>query len=70
MDLNNTCTICNIPHNIKSYSFRINMISNLLKKTTVQHTAQIIGHRNIKSTMSYNRYALSKEEIQELLNSF
>jgi hypothetical protein len=46
------------------------MISNLLKKTTVQHAAHIIGHSNIKSTMNYNRYALSKEEIQELLNSF
>jgi integrase/recombinase XerD len=69
-DLNNTCNICDIPYNIKSHSFRINMISNLLKKTTVQHAAQIIGHSDIKSTMSYNRYALSKEEIQELLNSF
>lgn len=69
-DLKNTCQVCNIPYNIKSHSFRINMISNLLKKTTVQHAAQIIGHSDIKSTMSYNRYALSKEEIQELLNSF
>lgn len=43
-DLNNTCKICDIPYNIKSHSFRINMISNLLKKTTVQHAAQIIGH--------------------------
>ena len=59
-DLHNTCKICNIPYNIKSHSFRINMISNLLKKTTVQHAAQIIGHNDIKSTMSYNRYALSK----------
>ena len=69
-DLKNTCKICEIPYNIKSHSFRINMISNLLKKTTVQHAAQIIGHSDIKSTMSYNRYALSKEEIQDLLNSF
>jgi len=46
------------------------LISNLLKKTTVQHAAQIINHSDIKSTMSYNRYALSKEEIQKLLNSF
>lgn len=46
------------------------MISNLLKKTTVQHAAQIIGHSDIKSTMSYKHYALSKEEIQDLLDSF
>ena len=29
-DLNNTCRICDIPYNIKSHSFHINMISNLL----------------------------------------
>jgi len=44
------------------------MISNLLKITTVQHASQIIGHNDIKSTMSYQRYALSKKEIQNLLN--
>lgn len=54
---------------IKNNFFFINMISNLLRKTTVQHTAQIIGHSDIKSTMSYSRYALSKDEIQELLDS-
>ena len=64
------CQVCDIPYNIKSHSFRINMISSLLKKTTVQHAAQIIGHSDIKSTMSYERYALSKEEIQDLLASF
>ena len=36
------------------------MISNLLKTTTVQHVAQIIGHSDIHCTMSYQRYALSK----------
>ena len=69
-DLKNTCQGFGIPYNIKSHSFRINMISNLLKTTTVQHAAQIIGHSDIHSTMSYQRYALSKEEIQELLDSF
>lgn len=69
-DLNDTCKIYDIPYNTKSHNFPINMISNLLKKTTVQHAAQIIGHNDIKSTMSYKRYALPKEEMQELLNSF
>jgi integrase/recombinase XerD len=66
-DLKNTCEANEIPYNIKSHSFRINMIANLLKRTTVQHAAQIIGHNDIKSTMSYQRYALSKEQIQLLL---
>lgn len=52
-DLKNTCQVFDIPYNIKSHSFRINMISNLLKTTTVQHAAQIIGHNDIHSTMSY-----------------
>lgn len=57
-----------IPYNIKSHSFRVNMITNLLKVTSVQKTANIIGHSDIRSTMIYNRYALSKNKIQELLD--
>ena len=43
------------------------MISSLLKTKSVQKAAQLIGHKDIKSTMIYQRYALSKDEIQELL---
>ena len=50
-----------IPFNIKSDSFRIKRVSSLLKKTTVQHAAQIIGDSDIKSTMSYKPYAPSKK---------
>lgn len=39
----------------------------LLKITSVQNTADITGHADIRSTMSYKRYALSKKEIEELL---
>jgi len=66
-DLKHTCEVCNLPYNIKSHSFRVNVISNLLKITTVQNTADIVGHRDIRSTMAYRRYALSKEEINDLL---
>ena len=68
-DLKHTCQINQIPYNIKSHSFRINMISKLLQKTSAQNAADIIGHRDIKSTMAYKRYALNKREIQNLLNS-
>jgi site-specific recombinase XerD len=68
-DLRTTCEIANIPFNIKSHSFRINMVSSLLKNTSVQNVAQIIGHNDIKSTMSYQRHALSKDEIQKLLEN-
>jgi site-specific recombinase XerD len=69
LELEVACETANISYNIKSHSFRINMISSLLKNMSVQHAAQIIGHNDIKSTMSYQRYALSKEEIQKLLDS-
>ena len=67
-DLKHTCQKYSIPYNIKSHSFRVNMITNLLKVTSVQNTADIIGHTDIRSTMSYNRYTLTKSQIQELLN--
>jgi integrase len=67
-DLKETCKKFNIPFNIKSHSFRVNMITNLLKVTSVQNTADIMGHADIRSTMSYNRCALSKTEIQNLLD--
>ena len=34
----------------------------------LSYKADIIGHRDIKSTMAYKRYALNKKEIQKLLN--
>lgn len=67
-DLKNTSESAGLPYNIKSHSFRINVISNLLKHTTVQNAADIIGHNDIRSTLSYRRYALSRTEIQDLLD--
>ena len=67
-DLKHTSNINQIPYNIKSHSFRINMITRLLQNTSVQDPANIIGHKDVKSTMEYKRYALNKKEIQTLLN--
>ena len=67
-DLKHTSEKFQIPYNIKSHSFRVNIITNLLKVTSLQNTANIIGHSDIRSTMIYNRYALSKNQIQDLLD--
>lgn len=67
-DLSRTCQVANIPYNIKSHSFRINMISKLLENTSVQKAVEIIGHSYLRSTMAYKRYALNKKKIQDLLN--
>jgi integrase len=63
-----TCEIGNIPYNLKSHSFRINVISSLLRVRSVQNTADIIGHEDIRSTMYYRQHGLSKNEIRSLLD--
>jgi site-specific recombinase XerD len=65
-DLANSCKLCGIRENIKSHSFRVSVISKLLQVTTVQNVASIVGHRDIRSTMCYDRYRLSKVAIQEI----
>jgi len=67
-DLKTTCKLAKLPYNIKSHSFRINIITNLLKVTSVHKVAEVIGHEDIRSTMKYQRYALSKDEIKNLLS--
>jgi integrase len=66
-DFKNTSEIYKLPYNIKSHSFRVNVISSLLKITSVQKTAEIIGHEDIRSTLAYKRYSLSRGEIEDLL---
>lgn len=56
-DLNHTCEINQIPYNIKSHRFIINMITQLLQNTYSPDVAYIISHRKIKSTMAYKRYS-------------
>lgn len=65
-DLKKTCKTCQITGNIRSHSFRISVISKLLRITDVQNVAEIIGHQDIRSTMTYSRYRLSPSEIQKL----
>jgi integrase len=62
-----TCKNFKIISNFSSHSFRVGYITKLLKTMSVQKVASIIGHRDIESTMSYQRYIINKEEIQESL---
>lgn len=66
-NLKNTCEVNQIFYNIKLHSFAINMVSKLLQKNSVQNTRSIIVHKNIKFTISYTIYGLSKIEIYSLL---
>lgn len=57
-------------HNLvlKSHSFRVNFVTSLLKNTAVQHAQQIIGHKDIRSTIAYNRYKLTPKKQDDILN--
>lgn len=66
-DMFATCKKYEILENFQSHSFRIGFITKLLKTVPVQKVSSIIGHQNIESTMSYQRYVINKEEIQEIL---
>ena len=66
-DMAETCKRYNILENFTSHSFRVGFITKLLKTVPVQKVSAIIGHQNIESTMSYQRYVINKEEIQDIL---
>ena len=62
-----TCKKYGILANFTSHSFRVGYITKLLRTLSVQKVAAIIGHKDIESTMSYQRYVINKEEIQDAL---
>ena len=43
-----------------------NLVNRLLKVTSVQNIVDILGHQDIRSTISYKHYVLSKKKIEEL----
>ena len=51
-----------------SHSFRINFITTLLKFAPIDQVSDIIGHKDVKSTIPYNRYTLDKVKGRELLD--
>ena len=53
---------------LKSHSFRVGYISNMLTKTDIVETARIIGHKGITTTARYTRYASSTVKTRTLIN--
>lgn len=53
--------------NLKSHSWRVGYITHLLKYAPVQQAASIVGHRDIRSTIAYNRYVPDRKRVIELL---
>jgi hypothetical protein len=56
-DLKNTCNLNSIFYNVKSHSFRIHLISSLLKLTSVQNVADILSSifYDHKKTFNFNK---------------
>jgi hypothetical protein len=53
---------------IKSHLFIINLITQLLKKTSINNAQQMVGHVNIRSTVRYNKYKINKKHELSILN--
>lgn len=52
-DMAQTCQNYQILGKLSSHSYRVEWITKLLKTLSVQKVAEIIGHADIDSTMSY-----------------
>ena len=46
--------------NLKSHSFRVNMVTLLLNLAPAHKVMKTMGHKDIRSTMAYSRYSLDK----------
>ena len=53
---------------LKSHSFRINYVSSMLPHSSVQDAQQIIGHKDVRSTMAYARYELKESNKLKILS--
>ena len=53
--------------NLKSHSFRVGYVTHLLKFAPVQQVASIVGHRDIRNTIAYNRYVPDRKVVLQLL---
>lgn len=48
---------------LTTHSFRIGYITRRLEKSPVQLVAKMVGHKNLNTTMSYDRNILSSEDM-------
>ncbi len=54
--------------NISSHSFRIGYVTQILRHSSVDRAQAFVGHKDIRSTMRYNRYLHGTEEDLKILN--
>jgi len=66
-DMRKICEKEGMLENFTSDSFRVGYIAKLLRTVPIQKVASIVGHKDTKATMSYQRYVIDKDEIQRVL---
>ena len=52
---------------LRTHSFRATFITDLLESVQIEDVKEIIGHRNIATTLEYKRSRLSDSETKQLL---
>lgn len=53
---------------LSSHSFRVGFVTRHLKHADSHLVAQFVGHKNIATTLKYNRYAVDQERVREILD--
>lgn len=48
--------------NLKSHSFRIHFVTQPLKHSTTQQAQELVGHKDIRITIKYNRHLMAKTD--------
>lgn len=54
--------------NIKSHSFRVNYVTQMLTKLPLQHVQKLIGHQEIKTTLLYDRDSTDVNQVKSVLD--
>lgn len=54
---------------LRSHSFRVSYITDLLKKTSIDNVKDLIGHCDIKSTLTYKRSKLTAKKLKIVLQA-
>lgn len=54
---------------LNSHSFIVNYVTQTLKYSSLKDAQELVGHKDIISTLMYNRHRLSKEERKNIRDS-
>lgn len=58
----------NVSDTLSSHSFRVGFVTRQLKHADSHSVAKLIGHKNIGTTIKYNRYVVEEKRDREILD--